>query len=192
MVWIVFLLYWQTKAVDTSATQRLEARILAHPPRRHLPDRDRLLPILASGCAGFTVLEFPAAGLLGHSGWERPSPSPACSSPCGRACTSGATGAAPSPGQQGHELITTGPYAVVRHSIYTGILAGFLHSDVTSLQVRGFIVMPHLPRLRPASCMEEEWMRSRLGRPMPLMPEEGRAGAVSALIAVAHSSRRLA
>jgi protein-S-isoprenylcysteine O-methyltransferase Ste14 len=41
--------------------------------------------------------------------------------------------------KQGHELITTGPYAVVRHPIYTGSLAGFLGMAIAISQVRGFI-----------------------------------------------------
>jgi protein-S-isoprenylcysteine O-methyltransferase Ste14 len=37
-------------------------------------------------------------------------------------------------------LITTGPYGVVRHPIYTGILVGFLGTAIAISQVRGFIV----------------------------------------------------
>ena len=49
--------------------------------------------------------------------------------------------------KQGHELITTGPYAVVRHPIYTGILAGFLGTAIALSQVRGFYrFRPYLHR----------------------------------------------
>ncbi|HXC97510.1 MAG TPA: isoprenylcysteine carboxylmethyltransferase family protein [Edaphobacter sp.] len=41
--------------------------------------------------------------------------------------------------KQGHELITTGPYALVRHPIYTGILTGFLGTAIALSQVRGII-----------------------------------------------------
>ena len=66
--------------------------------------------------------------------------------------------------KQGHELITTGPYAVVRHPIYTGILTGFLGTAIALSQVRGFIgfVLIFLVlwlKLRT----EEEWMRSQFG-----------------------------
>jgi protein-S-isoprenylcysteine O-methyltransferase Ste14 len=66
--------------------------------------------------------------------------------------------------KQGHELITTGPYAVVRHPIYTGILAGFLGTAIALSQVRGFIgfVLVFIvlwAKLR----IEEEWMRSQFG-----------------------------
>jgi protein-S-isoprenylcysteine O-methyltransferase Ste14 len=64
----------------------------------------------------------------------------------------------------GHELITTGPYALIRHPIYTGMLTGFLGTAIALSQVRGFIgfVLIFLvlwPKLR----MEEEWMRSQFG-----------------------------
>jgi protein-S-isoprenylcysteine O-methyltransferase Ste14 len=66
--------------------------------------------------------------------------------------------------KQDHELITAGPYALVRHPIYTGILAGFLGTAIALSQVGGFIafvlffVMFWL-KLRK----EEQWMRSQFG-----------------------------
>jgi protein-S-isoprenylcysteine O-methyltransferase Ste14 len=53
---------------------------------------------------------------------------------------------------------------VVRHPIYTGILAGFLGTAIALSQVRGFIgfVLIFLilwVKLR----MEEQWMRSQFG-----------------------------
>ena len=66
--------------------------------------------------------------------------------------------------KQGHELITTGPYAVVRHPIYTGILAGILGTAIALSQVRGFIALVIFFlifwfKLR----MEEQWMSSQFG-----------------------------
>jgi protein-S-isoprenylcysteine O-methyltransferase Ste14 len=66
--------------------------------------------------------------------------------------------------KQGHELIVTGPYAMVRHPIYTGILAGFLGMAIAICQVRGFIVfilifLVFWIKFR----MEEQWMRSHFG-----------------------------
>jgi protein-S-isoprenylcysteine O-methyltransferase Ste14 len=66
--------------------------------------------------------------------------------------------------KQCHELITTGPYAVVRHPIYTGILTGFLGLAIAISQVRAFVVfvlifLAFWIKLR----MEEEWIRSRFG-----------------------------
>jgi protein-S-isoprenylcysteine O-methyltransferase Ste14 len=66
--------------------------------------------------------------------------------------------------KQDHELITSGPYALVRHPIYTGILTGFLGSAIAEGQVRSLIAfllvaLVLLAKLR----LEERWMRSQFG-----------------------------
>ena len=66
--------------------------------------------------------------------------------------------------KEGHELIITGPYTLVRHPIYTGILAGFLGTAIALSQVRGFIgfvliFIAFWAKLR----REEAWMRSQFG-----------------------------
>ena len=63
-----------------------------------------------------------------------------------------------------HELITTGPYAMVCHPIDTGILIGMLGCAIAVSQVRGFIAFVLIflvlwVKLR----MEEQWMRSQFG-----------------------------
>jgi protein-S-isoprenylcysteine O-methyltransferase Ste14 len=66
--------------------------------------------------------------------------------------------------KQGHELITSGPYASVRHPIYTGILAGFLGTAIALSQVRGFIGFVLVFVVLWAKLrIEEEWMRSQFG-----------------------------
>src|ERR1700720_4932250 len=66
--------------------------------------------------------------------------------------------------KQDHELITTGPYALVRHPIYTGILTGFLGMAIAISQVRGFIVFVLIFLVFWLKFrMEEEWMRSQFG-----------------------------
>ena len=42
----------------------------------------------------------------------------------------------------GHELITNGPYALVRHPIYTGLLTMFVASVIVVGHVAGIIAMP--------------------------------------------------
>lgn len=66
--------------------------------------------------------------------------------------------------KQNHELITTGPYRLVRHPIYTGLLVAFVGSAIAVGEPRGlvalllvFIALWHKLRL------EEQWMRSQFG-----------------------------
>ena len=159
-LWIAFIIYWRIKAVDTKTTRRLEpvaSRLLraltfliaivllstTRLPLRwlyHQPWPAGLWPFWL----GATVM---VAGLL-FAVWAREH--------LGRNWSSSVTI------KQGHELITTGPYAVVRHPIYTGILAGLLGTAIALSQVRGFIgfVLFFLVlwlKLR----REEQWMRSQ-------------------------------
>lgn len=43
--------------------------------------------------------------------------------------------------KEGHRLIKTGPYALVRHPIYTGFLLAILGSAVTLGEVRGLVII---------------------------------------------------
>ena len=162
VVWIVFLVYWQIKAADAKATQRLEpagsrifrvlifliAIVLHSIPRIPLPWL--YLQLWPSGYWSFWMgAALTVAGLL-FAVWAREH--------LGRNWSRSVTI------KRGHELITTGPYAVVRHPIYTGILIGFLGMAIAISQVRGFIVFVLIflvfwVKLR----MEEEWMRSQFG-----------------------------
>ena len=162
VLWIAFLIYWQIKAIDTKTTQRLEpvasrilraltfliAIVLLSTTRIPLPWLYRQL--WPSGFLPFWLgAALTVAGLL-FAVWAREH--------LGRNWSSSVTI------KQGHELITTGPYAVVRHPIYTGILAGFLGMAIAISQVRGFIVVALIflvfwLKLR----MEEQWMRSQFG-----------------------------
>jgi protein-S-isoprenylcysteine O-methyltransferase Ste14 len=161
VVWIVFVLYWQIKAADTKATQRLEpaasrilrvltfqiAIVLLSIPRIPLPIYVQLWP---SGYWPFWLgAALTVAGLL-FGVWAREH----LGSNWSRSVTI----------KQGHELITTGPYAVVRHPIYTGVLIGFFGMAIAISQVRGFLVFVLIffvlwVKLR----MEEEWMHSQFG-----------------------------
>src|SRR6267143_752799 len=162
VVWIFFFLSWQLKAANTKTPKRLApaaSRILRvfifliaivllsttriPLPRLYLqPWPDGLWPFWLG--AAVTI-----AGLL-FAVWAREH--------LGRNWSRSVTI------KQGHELITTGPYAVVRHPIYTGILTGFLGMAIAISQVRGFIVfvlffLAFWIKLR----MEEQWMRSQFG-----------------------------
>ena len=161
-LWIVFLIYWQIKAAGAKNTRRLE------------PAASRLLRVLTFLVAivllstrwipmhwlyaslwqrglwpfwlGFALL---IAGLL-FAIWAREH----LGGNWSRSVTI----------KQDHELITSGPYAVVRHPIYTGILAGFLGSAIAVSQVRGFVAFTLIFLILWLKFrMEEQWMRAQFG-----------------------------
>ena len=162
VVWIAFLLYWQIKAFNTKTTQRLEpvasrilrvfvfliAIVLLSTTR--IPLRGLYLQLWPVGFWPFWLgAALMITGLL-FAVWAREH--------LGRNWSRSVTI------KQDHELITSGPYAVVRHPIYTGILTGFLGTAIALSQVRGFIAFVLIflvfwIKLR----IEEQWMRSQFG-----------------------------
>jgi protein-S-isoprenylcysteine O-methyltransferase Ste14 len=162
VVWLVFVLYWRIKAADTKATRRVEpasssilrvfilliAIVLLTVPRIPLPWL--YAQVWPPGYWLFWLgAAVAVAGLL-FAVWAREH--------LGRNWSSSVTI------KEGHELITTGPYAVVRHPIYTGILGGFLGMAIAISQVRGFMALAFVFlafwfKLR----IEEKWMHSQFG-----------------------------
>ena len=162
VLWIAFFLYWQIKAINTKTTQRLEpaasrilrvfifliAIVLLSTTR--IPLRWLYLQLWPASLLPFWLgVAVTMAGLL-FAVWAREH--------LGRNWSRSVTI------KQGHELINTGPYAVVRHPIYTGVLTGLLGTAVALSQVRGFIAfvlffLAFWMKLR----MEEQWMRSQFG-----------------------------
>jgi len=66
--------------------------------------------------------------------------------------------------KEGHELITSGPYALVRHPIYTGLLLGFLGSAVARDEWRGLLAVALVfGALWHKLRLEEKWMRAQFG-----------------------------
>lgn len=161
-VWVLFLVYWQIKAADTKTTQRLEptaSRILrvfifliaiTLVATTRIPLPWLYLQLWPVGFWPFWVgAAVTIAGLL-FAVWAR--------AYLGRNWSRSVTI------KQDHELITTGPYAAVRHPIYTGVLTGLLGTAIALSQVRGFIVLvlfflTFWIKLR----IEEQWMRSEFG-----------------------------
>jgi protein-S-isoprenylcysteine O-methyltransferase Ste14 len=161
-VWVAFIVYWRIRAAGTKPTQRLEPAatrilralvlliviILLVATRIPLPWLYRQLWPL--GLWPFWIgAAVTVAGLL-FAIWARQHLAGNWSSDVTI--------------KQGHELITTGPYTVVRHPIYTGILTGFLGTAIALSQVRGVVgfalmFLAFWPKLRT----EEKWMRSQFG-----------------------------
>ena len=162
VVWIAFLVYWQIKAANTKTTSRLEPaasrilRVLAFLVVIVLLSTSRIpLPWLYRQLWPVGLLPFwlgaavTVAGLL-FAVWAREH--------LGRNWSRSVTI------KQDHELITTGPYSIARHPIYTGILTGFLGTAIALSQVRGAIAFVLIFLVLWAKLrMEEAWMRSQFG-----------------------------
>ena len=79
----------------------------------------------------------------------------------------------------GHELVTTGPYALVRHPIYLGLLLAFLGTALARSDLGGVaaLVLVYFAFWRKMR-LEERWMREHFGpaydayarRVPPLLP----------------------
>ena len=66
--------------------------------------------------------------------------------------------------KQGHALITRGPYAVVRHPIYSGVLLAFIgtaiaRGDGSAVAAVALTLLAFLRKLR----LEERWMQEQFG-----------------------------
>jgi protein-S-isoprenylcysteine O-methyltransferase Ste14 len=161
VLWVAFLVYWQMMAFRVKVTQRLEpvasrvlrvvlfgsAIVLWSVPlpvawlNVQLWAQDRL-----TFWAGFAIT---LAGLL-FSVWARVQ--------LGRNWSRSVTI------KEDHELIVAGPYALVRHPIYTGLLTGFVGTTLAVGEVRAVLAfalfaIPIWIKLR----LEEKWMRGQFG-----------------------------
>lgn len=162
VVWAVFLIYWQIAGARAKATTRLE------------PAVSRILRTIAFLIAiGLFFIPEPLAPWL----FVRLLPNPLACFWIGAAITIagllfaiwariilGSNWSRSVTIKQDHQLITAGPYARVRHPIYTGILTGFLGSAVATGQLRGLVAFALVflalwYKLR----LEESWMRSQFG-----------------------------
>ena len=161
-MWLAYAVYWRAMAADTKSDERSEgassrlqrfavmilALVLLGFPRIKLSVLDdRFLP--ASMWWFWIGAVVTASGLL-FSVWGRRF--------LGRNWSRAVTI------KKDHELITGGPYSLVRHPIYTGLLAALFGCALALGEWRGlvavglvFIVL--LRKLR----LEEQWMREQFG-----------------------------
>jgi len=161
-LWIAWATYWWVLARDVKATQRhepLAARLIYTVPlmlaillyfanRISLPILgERFLP--SAPWQFWIGLLFTAAGLL-FSVWARRH--------LGRNWSGTVTI------KKDHELIMTGPYAMVRHPIYTGLLLAFVGATIARGEWRAILALILCTgsfwwKLR----REERWMRETFG-----------------------------
>lgn len=161
-VWIAFLIYWMVKSINTKSTQRMESvvsrvlRALAVLAAIVLLSTNAFpltwlyRPVWQQGFWPFWLGAAITVGGLLFSVWAREH--------LGRNWSHSVTI------KEDHELITSGPYALVRHPIYTGILTGFLGLAIAISQVRGFVALVLIfVGFWSKLSIEEQWMRSQFG-----------------------------
>jgi protein-S-isoprenylcysteine O-methyltransferase Ste14 len=165
LMWGAWALYWGITSADVKATARREpmlsrwahlgpmaiaAWLLLAPASTLPPPLGARFLAAADAPVGFTTgAMLTAAGLL-FAVWARRH--------LGRNWSATVTL------KQGHELVTSGPYALVRHPIYTGLLLAFAGSALATGEWRGLVaILIVFGALWRKLRLEERWMRERFG-----------------------------
>jgi protein-S-isoprenylcysteine O-methyltransferase Ste14 len=163
-LWLAYFAYWKLVSAKVKATERrepmrsrllrlvviLSAFALLWLPRIPVPlISERFIP---QGEVYLWIGFFMTAGGLLFSVWARRH--------LGRNWSQAVTL------KVDHELITTGPYAIVRHPIYTGLLLGILGQALARGEWRGLLAFALVAAVLWAKLrLEEQWMRSHFGEP---------------------------
>ena len=161
-MWLSYIAYWWAISTDVKVTELREparsrltrlllmlcAFALLWLPRVPLPLLNkRFLPL---GIWGFWSGAAITAGGLLFSVWARRH--------LGKNWSQAVTL------KKDHELIITGPYSLVRHPIYTGLLLAFLGSAIARAEWRGLLALALIfIALWRKLTLEEKWMREHFG-----------------------------
>lgn len=162
VLWTAYFIYWRVAALNVKATRRMEST----------PSRVIRTALFLIGVALLCLPNLPIPWLYTH--WIRPSYATFYG---GAALTAtgllfciwarvhlGRNWSSSVTIKENHELITTGPYALVRHPIYTGLLIGFLGTALAITQMRGLVAFPlFFFSLWYKLRLEETWMRTQFG-----------------------------
>jgi protein-S-isoprenylcysteine O-methyltransferase Ste14 len=161
-MWLIYAAYWLAMSASVKVTERLEptssrlARLVLMVCAIALLCRARvLLPLLNKRFLPHGIWTFwsgaaiTACGLL-FSVWARRH--------LGRNWSQAVTL------KEDHELITSGPYALVRHPIYTGLALGILGSATARGEWGGLVAVALVfAALWHKLRLEEKWMREHFG-----------------------------
>jgi protein-S-isoprenylcysteine O-methyltransferase Ste14 len=159
LLWGAWLLYWLVAALATKATVRRESLVarLAY-----------VLPLIVGGVL-IGAHRAPWAGWLAVRLWPHSPTPPRIGLALVVVGLAFAVWARVHLGRnwsgiitvkEGHELIRTGPYALVRHPIYTGLITAVLGTAVISATVRAALGLAIIAiSLTVKSRIEERFMR---------------------------------
>lgn len=163
-LWVVYFLYWQVAARGAKSNERVEplvsriVRAVAFPfvlvllmcPWLRIPVLDQSYLSETNWTAWFWIGAVVSVLGLGFAIWAR--------------VYLGSNWSSSVTIKRDHELITGGPYGLVRHPIYTGLLTGFLGTAIAIGQVRGLVAFAFLfAMLWFKLRLEEQWMRLQFG-----------------------------
>jgi protein-S-isoprenylcysteine O-methyltransferase Ste14 len=161
-MWLGYFVYWWAMSKDVKATERSE------------PDSSRLARlVLVVGAVALLWLPSTPVPLINHRFLPL---SPACFW-IGAAITAigllfsvwarrhlGSNWSQAVTLKKDHELITSGPYALLRHPIYTGLLLGIVGCAVARGEWRGLLAVALVfVTLWQKLKLEEKWMRAQFG-----------------------------
>ena len=159
-MWLAWVLYWWLAAHGAKLTERREpvgSRLLHVLPlllaayllwADHVPLAFMNKPLYPWAPWQFWVAALVAAAGLAFTAWARIH--------LGRNWSGTVTI------KQGHELIMTGPYALVRHPIYTGLLLAFAGTALARGEWRGVLALVIAwAALWRKLRVEERWMEER-------------------------------
>jgi protein-S-isoprenylcysteine O-methyltransferase Ste14 len=161
-MWLAWGLYWRLASHGTKATERKEpwgsrlshilplvlAAIMLWPD--HMPIPFLNVPLFARAPWQFWVAALVTATGLVFTAWARVH--------LGRNWSGTVTI------KQDHELIMTGPYAFVRHPIYTGLVFAFIGTGFARGDWRGVVaIVLAWAALSWKLRIEERWMSEQFG-----------------------------